>query len=104
MRSLPEECGGNDPVPSVLEVGDDSPLMGFVNKVRMKRKCGLEPIPEDPIDDSSVAPKTTQQDISGTAKGDKRDIWPCVCKKLCFPCCFDCVLPRSCNCYNGMYL
>ena len=83
VRSLPEESGGNDPMPSVREAGDDSPLMGFVNKVRIKRKGGLEPIPEDPADDSSVAPKTTQEDISETAKGDKRAIRSRVCKKLC---------------------
>ena len=83
VRSFLEESGGNDPMPSVREAGDDSPLMGFVNKVRMKRKGGLEPIPEDPADDSSVAPKTTQEDISETAKGDKRSIRSRVCKKLC---------------------
>lgn len=63
--------------------GDDSPLLGFLNKVLKKRKGDSEQIPEEPGDDTCVSPKIAEDDMTEPAKGERRAIRSRVCKKLC---------------------
>ncbi|MCO5591308.1 hypothetical protein L7F22_045289 [Adiantum nelumboides] len=68
-RSAQEEGFKIDNGLNAQDAGDDSPLQGFVNKVKLKRKGGLEKILRDSGDDTCVAPPSTLDDINKSNRG-----------------------------------
>ncbi|MCO5554926.1 hypothetical protein L7F22_008465 [Adiantum nelumboides] len=56
---------------NVQDADDGSPLQGFVNKMKLKRKGVLKQILEEPGDDTCVAPPSTLDGITKCTIGEK---------------------------------
>ncbi len=67
----------NDNIEDEQEVGDNSPLEGFLRKAQLKRKVGLEEVPE------GIASAACGLDKVESSKGERKATRSRACKKLC---------------------